>query len=77
MHLSVLALALVVSVSPFAVEAQPAAAQQPTKIARLGYLTNDTVAVDLPRRNAFKQGLRDRAGPRKLDRAIGDRTAPF
>ena len=59
MHLSVLALALVVSVSPFAVAAQPAAAQQPTKIAKLGYLTNDSVSIDLPRRNAFKQGLRD------------------
>jgi len=59
MHLSVLALAIVVSVSPFAVQAQSAAAQQPTKIARLGYLTNDSVSVDLPRRNAFKQGLRD------------------
>jgi hypothetical protein len=32
MHLSVLALALVVSVSPFAVQAQSAAAQQATKI---------------------------------------------
>lgn len=59
MHLSVLAVALVVSVSPFAVQAQTAAAQQPTKIAKLGYLTNDSVSIDLPRRNAFKQGLRD------------------
>ena len=53
MRLGVLALALVVSVLPFA-----AKAQQPTKIARLGYLTSDTVAIDLPRRNAFKQELR-------------------
>ncbi len=59
MHLSVLALALVVSVLPFAVEAQLAAAQQPTKIPRLGYLTNDSLPVDLPRRSAFRQGLRD------------------
>ncbi|MGH7894295.1 MAG: ABC transporter substrate-binding protein [Candidatus Binatia bacterium] len=59
MRLSVLAIALVVSLSPFAVEAQPAAAQQPTKIARLGYLTSDSVSIDLARRNAFKQGLRD------------------
>ena len=35
-------------------------AQRPVKrVARIGYLTNDTVSVDLPRRNAFKQGLRD------------------
>ena len=59
MHLRVLALALVFSMSPFAVDAQPAVAQQPTKIARLGYLTNDSVSVDLPRRSAFRRGLRD------------------
>ena len=59
MHLRVLALALVVAVSLFAAKVQPATAQQPTKIARLGYLTNDSVSIDLPRRNAFKQGLRD------------------
>lgn len=35
-------------------------AQQPLKkVARIGYLTNDSVSVDLPRRDAFKQGLRD------------------
>ena len=60
MHLGVLALALVVSVALFAVQEQSAAAQHPRKVARLGYLTNDSVSVDLPRRNAFKQGLRDR-----------------
>ena len=36
-----------------------AEAQQPKKIPRIGYLTNDSVSVDLPRRNGFKQGLRD------------------
>jgi putative ABC transport system substrate-binding protein len=59
MHLGAVTLALVVSISAFAVEAQPVAAQQPTKVARLGYLTNDSVSVDLPRRNALTQGLRD------------------
>ncbi len=59
MRVSILCLALAVSSSLFAIEALPAAAQQPTKIARLGYLTNDAVSVDLPRRNALKQGLRD------------------
>lgn len=33
--------------------------QQPKRIPRVGYLTNDSVAVDRPRREAFKQGLRD------------------
>jgi putative ABC transport system substrate-binding protein len=37
----------------------PAQAQHPKKIPKIGYLTNDSVSVDLPRRNAFKQGLRD------------------
>jgi putative ABC transport system substrate-binding protein len=37
----------------------PVQAQQPKKIPKIGYLTNDSVSVDLPRRNAFKQGLRD------------------
>ena len=37
----------------------PAEAQQPKKVPKIGYLTNDSVSVDLPRRNAFKQGLRD------------------
>ena len=37
----------------------PAEAQESKKIPRIGYLTNDSVAVDLSRRNAFKQGLRD------------------
>ena len=35
-----------------------AEAQQPAKIPRLGYLTNDSLSADLPRRDAFKQGLR-------------------
>jgi len=34
-------------------------AQQPKIVARIGYLTNDSVAVDAPRRNAFRQGLRE------------------
>ena len=37
----------------------PADAQQPKKVHKVGYLTNDSVAVDMPRRNAFRQGLRD------------------
>ena len=37
----------------------PATAQAPPKVARLGYLTSDAASVDLPRRNALKQGLRD------------------
>ena len=37
----------------------PVEAQQPKKIPKIGYLTNDSVSVDLPRRNAFKEGLRD------------------
>lgn len=36
-----------------------ARAQQPTKVPLLGYLTGDFVSADLPRRNAFQQGLRD------------------
>jgi hypothetical protein len=36
-----------------------AEAQQIRKIPKIGYLTNDSVAVDMPRRNAFRQGLRD------------------
>jgi len=35
-------------------EAQPA-----KKIFRIGYLTNDSLSADLPRRQAFKQGLQD------------------
>jgi putative ABC transport system substrate-binding protein len=37
----------------------PAQAQQTKKIPKIGYLTNDFLAVDAPRRNAFRQGLRD------------------
>jgi putative ABC transport system substrate-binding protein len=37
----------------------PAEAQQPKRLFKIGYLTNDSVAVDTPRRNAFRQGLRD------------------
>jgi putative ABC transport system substrate-binding protein len=36
-----------------------AAAQQPGRIPRVGYLTNDSISADAPRRDAFKQGLRD------------------
>ena len=35
------------------------AVQQPRKTAKIGYLTNDSVAIDLPRRRAFQLGLRD------------------
>src|SRR5689334_19060168 len=34
-------------------------AQQTRKIAHVGYLTNDSTEVDRPRRDAFRQGLRD------------------
>ncbi len=37
----------------------PAQAQQTKKIPLLGYLTNDSISADLPRRDAFKQGLHD------------------
>jgi len=53
----VIGLAVVLAVSLLAPLA--AGAQQPTKIPKLGYLTNDSVSVDLPRRNAFREGLRD------------------
>lgn len=43
----------------FLTSAHPAETQQAKKIPKLGYLTNDSVSVDLPRRNAFRQGLRD------------------
>lgn len=36
-----------------------AVAQPSKKVPKIGYLTNDTFAVDAPRRNAFRQGLRD------------------
>ena len=34
-----------------------ARAQNPSKSPLLGYLTNDSLSADLPRRNAFRQGL--------------------
>jgi putative ABC transport system substrate-binding protein len=34
-----------------------AQAQRPAKVPLLGYLTGDSEAVDLPRRNAFRGGL--------------------
>jgi putative ABC transport system substrate-binding protein len=43
----------------FLASSDPAGAQQRSKIARIGYLTNDSVPIDRPRRNAFNQGLRD------------------
>lgn len=30
-------------------------AQQPKRVFKIGYLTNDPVSVDLPRRNAFRE----------------------
>ena len=36
-----------------------AEAQQPKKVPRIGYLTNDSLSADSPRRDAFKQGLRE------------------
>ena len=37
----------------------PVEAQQPKKIARLGYLAAVSAAADAPRLEAFRQGLRD------------------
>jgi putative ABC transport system substrate-binding protein len=34
-------------------------AQQPNRIFKIGYLTNDSVSVDLARRNVFRQALHD------------------
>jgi ABC-type uncharacterized transport system substrate-binding protein len=34
-------------------------AQQPKRVFKLGYLTNDSVSVDMPRRNVFRQALHD------------------
>ena len=50
--LSVIAFVLVVA-------GAVAQAQQAKKVPKIGYLTNDSIAVDMPRRNAFRQGLRD------------------
>jgi putative tryptophan/tyrosine transport system substrate-binding protein len=36
-----------------------AEAQQTKRVFKIGYLTNDSVPVDMPRRNAFRQSLRD------------------
>src|SRR4030095_3712721 len=36
-----------------------AEAQQPKKIHRIGYLTSNTSSAELPRLDAFRQGLRD------------------
>ena len=50
--LSVIAFVLAVAVAV-------AQAQQAKKVPRIGYLTNDSLSVDRPRRDAFRQGLRD------------------
>ena len=34
-------------------------AQQPNRVFKLGYLTNDSVSVDMPRRNVFRHSLHD------------------
>ena len=49
------------SVIPFVlvVAAVGAQAQQPTKIPRIGYLTNSALSADPKSREAFRQGLRD------------------
>lgn len=43
----------------FLVAAPLSFAQQAKKVPKIGYLTNDSVVVDEPRRSAFRQGLRD------------------
>jgi len=50
---------LITAAVTLAIGTLPAVAQAPAKVARLGYLTSDSASVDLPRRNALKQGLRD------------------
>jgi putative ABC transport system substrate-binding protein len=39
--------------------APPAAAQQPTKIARIGFLSATSPLTNVPRREVFRQGLRE------------------
>ncbi len=34
-------------------------AQQPKRVFKIGYFTNDSLSVDLPRRNVFRESLRD------------------
>ena len=58
-HRCAFALAVLIAVSTLIGSEEPTAAQPAPKIARLGYLTNDSVSVDAPRRNALKEGLRD------------------
>ena len=41
------------------ISATAAGAQPAGKVPRIGYLTNDSLAVDLPRREALRQGLRE------------------
>ena len=55
----ILAATVIVAALVLATGMLPAGAQAPPKVARLGYLTSDSASVDLPRRNALKQGLRD------------------
>ena len=50
---------LITTVAILATGTLPAVAQAPPQVARLGYLTSDSESVDLPRRDALKQGLRD------------------
>jgi len=44
---------VLLSIAPFV------GAQQPKKVPHVGYLTHDSLSVDLPRRDGFKQGLRE------------------
>ena len=58
MRLASVTLMVALLTGPGLVEAE-SAAHPPGKIAKIGYLTNDSVAIDLPRRRAFQLGLRD------------------
>src|SRR5712692_3510202 len=56
MEKKILLFALAIS---FLASVHLAEAQQPAKVRRIGYLTNDSLSADLPRRDAFRQGLRE------------------
>jgi putative tryptophan/tyrosine transport system substrate-binding protein len=51
--------ALIVTVFAVAMSSASAAAQQPTKSQRIGYLAAVSAAADAPRMEAFRQGLRE------------------
>ena len=50
-------------------------AQQQAKVPRIGYLTGDSLSADLPRRDAFRQGLRELGYSERQNIVIEYRTA--